>query len=789
MKKFFKRLFWACVALAFIVCLLATVLLVYLEAGLPNVKTLKDVQLQQPLRIYTADDQLIAEYGAKRRIPVTLDQIPKMMIDASLATEDERFYSHGGIDIWGLGRAALVLVTTGRKAQGGSTITMQVARNYFLTRKKTYIRKLREILLSMRINHELSKDKVLELYFNKIFYGNRAYGLQAAAFTYYGKPLKQLTVPQMAMLAGLPKAPSTLNPLYNPQAALDRRNHVLTRMRDQGYISKADYQQYVKAPLTASYHGPRVEVKAPYVAAMVQKAMAEKYGQDAYEKGLDVYTTINSADQLAANQAVFTGEMQYDRRHGYRGVLKSFGTKVPDDLTAWQDALQKIKTVNRLQPAVVIGLADQSATIMLANGKLETIPWAGLSWARKQYMKNGQEYLAPKPNAASDILALGDVIFTYKTTHGWLAEVPAAEAVLIAMHPENGAIKALVGGFSYASSQFNRATQANRQPGSSFKPFIYSAALDKGFTLASMLNDAPVVLEDNDQLWRPENDTRKFYGMTSLKEALMQSRNLVSIRLLQLIGIPYAIDYATRFGFQRDQLPNSLSLALGTASVTPMQMLTGYAVFANGGYKVVPHLIDHVTMNDTQTIYQANLPQACEACLTDAQATPPDNVAPQVITPQNAYLMTLAMQDVIKHGTAQTALSLKRDDLAGKTGTTNDKRDAWFSGYNHDLVATAWMGFDSPRPLYEFGNQAALPIWIDFMGKALDGAPESVMPEPPGLVRVKINPKTGALAAPGEADAVFETFRQNDVPAQSSDSVAPSADSNQVKETLEQQVY
>lgn len=789
MKAIFKRIFWVCVSLAFIGFLVGTVFLVYLELGLPNVQTLKNVQLQEPLRIYSADGKLIAQYGAERRRPVTLDEVPKKMIEATLATEDERYYSHGGIDIWGLGRAALVLITTGHKAQGGSTITMQVARNYFLTRKKTYTRKIREILLSFKINHVLSKDKVLELYFNKIFYGNRAYGAQAAAYTYYGKPLKDLSVPELAVLAGLPKAPSTLNPIYNPQAALDRRNHVLTRMHDQGYISDDEYKAYIKTPLTASLHGPHIQLKAPYVAAMVQQAMVDKYGEDAYSKGFRVYTTIDSHDQDAANRAVFEGEMHYMRRHGYLGPNQNFGQTVPDDLTAWQDRLQKIRTVNLLQPAVVIGLADQKATVMLKTGDLVTIPWSGLSWARKQYFENGQEYLAPKPDSASDILKVGDVVWIYQGQHWWLAQNPKAQAALVAMNPENGAVKALVGGFSYGDSKFNRVVQAYRQPGSSFKPFIYSAALEKGFSLSSMINDAPVVMESDNQVWRPENDTRKFYGMTSLKEALMQSRNLVSIRLLQLIGIPYALDYATRFGFQREQMPDSLSLALGTASVTPMQMALGYSLFANGGYRVVPHLIHKVVLNTGDTIYQADLPLSCEACIGDPNAAPPQNLAPQMITPQNAYLMTMAMQDVINNGTAKAALSLNRTDLAGKTGTTNDKRDAWFCGFNHHLVATAWMGFDNNQPLYEFGNQAALPIWIDFMRAALKNEPESVMPEPLGLVRVKINPKTGMLATPGEADAVFSTFRENNVPQQSGGSNVSGSDSSGVKETLEQQVY
>lgn len=789
MRTWLKKIAWFILGLIFVCFIIGLVFIVYIEAELPDVNTLKNVQLQVPLRIYSADNKLIAEYGVERRNPVTLEQIPKKLINATLATEDERYYSHGGVDFWGLGRAALVLITTGHKAQGGSTITMQVARNYFLTRKKTYMRKIREILLAFKIDHNLSKNDVLILYFNKIFYGNRAYGVAAASHTYYGEKLNQLTLPQIAMIAGLPKAPSTLNPLYNPDAALSRRNHVLTRMHDRHFITDSEYQQAMHTPITASYHGPKIEVNAPYVASMIQQAMEQKYGQDIYDKGLDVYTTINSQDQQAANQSIFNGVLNYDRRHGYRGTSKSLGSSVPNDLTDWQNSLQKANPINGLLTAAIIGLNDKNATALLSNGQIMKISWSGLSWARKQYFKNGQEYLANKPTQASDILKIGDVVRVYKQKHWWLAQFPQVEAAIVALNPHNGAIKALVGGFNYNKSKFNRITQAYRQPGSSFKPFIYSAALAKGYTLSSMINDAPVVLENNDQFWRPQNDTRKFYGMTSLENALMQSRNLVSIRLLSLIGIPYAINYSTRFGFKPEELPKSLSLALGTASVTPLQMAKGYAVFANGGYRVTPHLINKVNA-DGNTIYQANLPLACDACIANPKAAPPNSTAPQVITPQNAYLMTIAMKAVIQSesGTGTPAKALKRHDLAGKTGTTNDKRDAWFSGYNNDIVSTAWMGFDTPRSLYEFGNQAALPIWIDFMRNALKGTPIANMPEPTGLVSVRINPKTGMLASPGEDDASFAIFRQQYAPTQTSANTS-SSHTDRVKETLEQQIY
>ncbi len=771
--------------------------IIYFELQLPNVQSLKDVHLQVPLRIFSDNNKLIEEYGAKRRRPVSLKQIPANLVDATLATEDQRYYYHSGVDLLGLMRAAVVLVLTGKKEQGGSTITMQVARNYFLTRRKTFTRKIKEILLAYKIDHALSKDKVLELYFNKIFYGNHAYGVSAAAEVYYGKPLGQLNLPQCAMLAGLPQAPSYLNPIANPKAAIKRRAHVLGRMLEQGYITTQQYDAANNAPITAKYHDLKIAVKAPYVAETIRNEMVEEYGRAAYTKGLNVYTTINPEMQADANQALRQGVLAYDKRHGYRGPSENLGHTVPTDLSEWLKALHTIPTINTLQAAAVVAINDQNKTItaLLANDKQVIIPWRGMKWARAQFFRGGQEYLGTKPTKPSDIVSIGDVIRTNQQGKTWvLSQVPQAEAALVALDPQNGAILSLVGGFNYQESNFNRVIQAYRQPGSSFKPFIYSAALAKGFTLASLLNDAPVVMPSDNEagLWRPENDTRKFYGLTSLKVALMQSRNLVSIRLLQLIGIPYAIDYATRFGIKPNQMPQGLSLALGTASVTPLQMAAGYAVFANGGYRITPHLINHITNSSGQTIFSTQTPIVCSTNQTSANIT--DNLsntttrpcAEQVITPQNAFLMTQAMKAVITSGTGRAALILHRPDLAGKTGTTNKKFDAWFSGFNHHLVATAWMGFDQPRSLYEYGDQAALPIWINFMGKALKGTPESNLPEPAGIVSVRIDPKTGKAATPATHHAIFEYFRKQYAPEQPTyNSTSDSSDAN----TLEQEIY
>lgn len=721
---------------------------IILESRLPDVETLKNVQFQTPLRIYTHDGKLIGEYGEKRRIPVTLDQVPKQLIQAVLATEDQRFFEHAGVDIYGLLRAGWSLIATGNKSQGGSTITMQVARNFFLSRKKTFSRKFNEILLAIKIERELSKHKILELYLNKIYFGNRAYGVAAAAYVYYGKSLDKLNLSQLAMIAGLPKAPSAHNPIKNPPAALKRRNHVLRRMYEVDYITLQQYQLASRAPVTATYHGAKSKLHAPYVAEMVRHALVDHYGNDAYTKGFQIYTGIDSTLQLAANKAVRDALLAYDQRHGYRGPEDSFGI-FTGDLDSWQKRLSKISDVNKLEPAIVISVQENSLTVMRKNGELITIPSAGLSWVKKQ-LKN------------KSLIEIGDVIRINQLKDYWqLAQIPQVEGALVSLDPKDGTIKALVGGFNFRRSNFNRVVQATRQPGSSFKPFIYSAALAKGYTLASIINDAPIVLDDpgENALWRPQNDTKRFYGPTRLRIGLIRSRNLVSVRLLENINVPYAVQYVSRFGFDPKHLPKTLSLALGSALVTPLEMAAGYAVFANLGHRVTPYLIQRIANPYDHTIYQASPPTVCHDCPADDPTT-----AKQVITPQVSYLMNIAMQDVIKHGTGRGALVLKRNDLAGKTGTTNDQFDAWFSGYNADLVTTAWVGFDKPRSLLEYGAKAALPMWIDFMRSALKGKPHHSVAQPPGIVSVRINPKTGLLAKTGEPNSIFEYFRNENAP-------------------------
>lgn len=746
--------------------LLCTVLVVgvlyYMEYELPDIDALNTVQLQVPLQVFTQDKKLIATFGEKRRIPIPYDQIPQPLIQAVLATEDQRYFQHAGVDIQGLGRAAVQLILTGRKLQGGSTITMQVARSFYLTRHKTFGRKLREILLAIKIEHRLKKEKILELYLNKVFLGNRAYGVAAAAEVYYGKHLDQLTIDQYAMLAGLPKAPSTLNPLANPKAAQRRRDHVLTRMHDQGYIDDATYNKAINAPLNASYHDLQTEVKAPYVAELVREQLEQMYGDSIYTDGFRVYTTIDSQLQYAANAAVKDNLLAYDQRHGYRGAEKNLGIPSVDNMESWEQQLRKMPVINGLEPAAVVEMTPQTLTVLRPNGSLAVISWNGLSWARKQI---NADYLGPKPRSTAQIAQLGDVIRIISTPQGFqLAQMPKAEAGLVAISPQNGAILAMTGGFDYQTSKFNRITHAQRQPGSSFKPFIYSAAFEKGYTLATVINDAPIVIENpsDNSLWRPQNDSHKFYGPTRLRTAIIESRNLVTIRILALMGLPYALDYVQRFGFTRTQLPPGLSLALGTALVTPLQLAQAYAVFANGGLRVVPYAIDNIRNSQDEVIYQAKPLIACTAnCKKDAA------IAPRVLSTQNTYLVTSALRDVIQRGTAKLAKNLGRKDLAGKTGTTQNQVDAWFAGYSPDIVAVSWMGFDLPQSLHEYGNKAALPMWMQFIQSALKDKPERPLEQPQGIVSIRIDPATGRRAATDDSSAMFEYFMLPYVPGQS----------------------
>jgi penicillin-binding protein 1A len=770
----------------------------YLEPKLPSIDTLKDVQLQVPLRIYSSDHLLIAEFGEKRREPLRYEEVPKQMIQAFLAAEDDRFFVHPGVDYQGIVRAAIQLLLTGERRQGGSTITMQVARNFFLSSKKTYSRKLNEIFLALKIERMLTKQEILELYLNKIYLGHRAYGVGAAALVYYGKPVDKLELSEIAMVAGLPKAPSRYNPITNPQRALIRRNYVLGRMLDLDFISRAEYDLAMEKGITAKLHTAPSEVEAPYVAEMARAEAVNRYGLDAYTNGYSITTTIDSHLQTAANQALRQAIQAYDKRHGYRGVAGHMEIRDTTSEQEMLDALAQQPDAADLTKAVVTKVGEQSAEVFTQQGERLTLDWNALKWA-SAYVNHDVKQAPPKQ--ASEILSTGDQIYLYREVPDdgepflRLAQVPEVAGALVAIAPDNGAIKSLVGGYDFYQSKFNRVIQAKRQPGSGFKAFIYSAALEAGFTPASIINDAPVVFEDNalEAAWRPENYSGKFFGPTRLRYGLTHSRNLVSIRLLRKMGVEFAIRYASRFGFDTRDLPHDLSLALGSGAVSPLQMGTGYTVLANGGYYVPPHIIDSIYNDKGEVLYQANPVQVCDAQMLEAfnqqqetdkaaiktnavdsppseqaesQSKQPLRCAKRAISEQNQYLMNSMLRDVIQYGTGRRARVLGRKDIAGKTGTTNDQRDAWFNGFNYHMVAITWLGFDNVDPLGrgEVGGTAALPAWIDFMRVALNGIKEKVPEMPPGMVTMKIDVDTGQPVGAGDSNAMFEVFEAKNAP-------------------------
>lgn len=761
MAFFWRKGLWALMSLFFLLLVATSLLYLYLESQLPNVDSLKTVQLQVPLQIFSKDGKLIQEYGEKKRIPLTYEEIPPTLVHALIATEDQRFFEHPGVDVLGLGRAAVRMLKTGTKSQGGSTITMQVARNFFLTRKKTFLRKFNEILLAIKIDRELDKEKILELYLNRVYLGNRAYGVGAAAMVYYGKSLKELNLSELAMIAGLPQAPSTQNPIANPIAAKKRRDHVLERLLEERYITEEEYHNAINQPVTAKYHGTNIEVSAPFVAEMIRQSLYDNFGPEAYTKGYKVYTTVDGTLQSAANASVEKNLMAYDHRHGYRGPSANIGAKDSQSALIRQKILAQYPVLNTLIPAVITEVKAKEAIAVLQDGQTVVIPWEGLAWARPA-LKNG--WVGKSPLKAAQIVAVGDVVHVRSTEHHWeLTQVPDAESALIALDPNNGAIQALVGGFNFQKSKFNRATQSSRQPGSSFKPFVYAAALNNGYNLATLINDAPIVVDDPSQpnLWRPHNVNLKFNGPTRLKQALVQSKNLVSIRILDDIGINYTVDFLTRFGFNKKALPKGLSLALGSLSISPMDLTAAYAVFANGGFKVEPYLIDHITDTDGKVILQAKPTVVCNPC---DQKVDTSSLAPRVLPEDITFLMNSTLKDVIQHGTARAARVLNRHDIAGKTGTTNDQVDSWFAGFNTNLVVTAWIGFDTPKSLHEYAAGLALPLWIDFMKTALKGKPETELAQPDNVVAVRIDPNSGLLAKPNQDNGIIEYFRDNEVP-------------------------
>ena len=812
-----------------------TILWLIIVPSLPSVDALRDVELQVPLRIYSADDKLITTVGEQRRIPLKVDEIPLRLKQAFLAAEDDNFYGHPGIDWRGTLRGVFgyVRYLGQRRVPGGSTITQQVARRFYLSNEFSVTRKVREIFLAMKIERELTKDEILELYLNKEFLGHRAYGVGAAAQIYYGKTVDELTIAQMAMIAGLPQRPSVVNPVTNPGFALDRRNYVLDRMLDEGFIDVGEYETAMAEPDRARLHGPQAELDAPWIAEIARQQAVERFGANAaYTRGYTIVTTAESRLQEAADRAVREGLNDYDRRHGWRGPERELDPALLGDRQALLEELGNARTVGDLEPAIVLESGPESATLLAVGGREVELALANVEWARDHLGRNA---LGARPKTVDEVLDPGDLVRLRASDDGpRLAQVPEAQAALVSLKPDTGAVVALVGGLDFGASQFNRATQSRRQPGSAFKPFIYAAALDNGYTPASLVNDAPIVFDDPSQerTWKPMNFSERFFGPTRLREAMIHSRNLISVRIVMDLGVQPTIDYVTDFGFQRSQIPNGPSMALGSASITPLDLAAAYAVFANGGFDIDPYFIHAIIDDQGRELPLLPRPLACRECEdgnaggnssragrttgsgTQAQAvgraqreapreldlgleTPDvdgessdraddpeerpgnDDDAPEelhgppvpvyaarVIKPQTAWLIRSMMGDVITSGTGRRALALGRDDLAGKTGTTNDQRDTWFSGFNSALVTTVWVGLDSNESLgeYEQGGRTALPIWVDYMQVALEDVPEQAEPVPVGIVEASIDPDSGLRVRPGTPGAVREWFPAGNLP-------------------------
>ncbi|PKM07206.1 MAG: penicillin-binding protein 1A [Gammaproteobacteria bacterium HGW-Gammaproteobacteria-4] len=763
---------------------------------LPDVQVLRNTEMQVPLTVYSREGKLIAQFGETRRYPARIEDIPEQIKQAFIATEDARFYEHSGIDARGIARAVWLLATTsGRRVPGGSTITQQVARQFFLSSEYSYSRKLTEIFLALKMERELSKDEILELYLNKSFFGNRAYGIAAAAEFYYGKPLDRLSLAEAATLASIPKFPSSGNPISNPERALIRRNYVLARMLENGFIDKAQLEQAQREVQSAAPHEPPIEVEAPYLAEMVREAVVERYGPDALTSGLKVYTSIAASEQLAGNQAVYDALAAYDRRHGWRGAEAHWPLDAAPDHSALAKRLRDLGPVANLLPALVLQSDAGTASLLLGNGERVALNLKSVSWAAKYLSEHSR---GPVPKRVDQVLAAGDVVrlIADGDSHS-LAQIPKAQAALVALDPEDGGIRTLVGGFSFARSKFNRVTQSQRQPGSSFKPFVYASAFERGFTPASVVLDAPVVFrqqgldaDGEEKVWQPQNFNQNFSGPMRLREAMVTSRNLVSVRLLDAIGVNYARRFIQRFGFSAQSLPEDLSLALGTSSVPPLQLARGYAVFANGGFLIDPWFIERIENRDGVTLYQSHPATACRNCpqrmaqekasgtqaggfdlggntrqTTETVGPPSQMLAPRVVEERTVYLVGSLMRDVVRRGTGRGAMVLGRNDLAGKTGTTNDYRDAWFSGFGGGIVTTAWVGMDDFGSLGrgELGGPTALPAWIGFMRTALADRPEVIPPLPTGVVTAWVDRDTGLLAAPGSPDAIAEFFKLEDI--------------------------
>ncbi|NDL64474.1 peptidoglycan glycosyltransferase/peptidoglycan DD-transpeptidase MrcA [Acerihabitans arboris] len=789
----------------------------YIEPQLPDVATLKDIRLQTPMQVYSADGELIAQFGEKRRIPLKLDQIPPELVHAFVATEDSRFYEHHGVDPVGIMRAASIALMSGHASQGASTITQQLARNFFLSPERTLIRKIKEAFLAIRIEQMLTKDEIIELYLNKIYLGYRAYGVGAAAQVYFGKNVDRLTLSEMAVIAGLPKAPSTFNPLYSHERALARRNFVLSRMLDENFITREQFEQARDTELVANYHAPQIAFSAPYVSEMVRQDMMKRYGENAYTDGYKVYTTITKKLQLAAQDAVRNNVIDYDIRHGYRGpsnVLWKVGEMAWDQKHI-VDTLKTLPVYGPLFPAVATQSDAEQATAVMADGSTIALPMAGVRWAR---LFKTDTLQGPLPRKVSDVVQPGQQIWVRKVGDiWWLAQVPDVNSALVSINPQDGSVKALVGGFDFNQSKFNRVTQSLRQVGSNIKPFLYTAAMDKGLTLATILNDVPISRWDAGagSDWRPKNSPPTYDGPIRLRQGLGQSKNVMMVRAMRAMGVDYAAEYLLRFGFPAQNIVHTESLALGSAAFTPLQMVRGYSVLSNGGYLVDPYLITKIQDETGHTLFEAKPKVVCDTCdlpviygdtnksavLSDdsmenvAVSRQPDNApavpmprletvspaqaaadgsqlyAPHVISTPLAFLIHDALNSNIFGepgwmGTGWRAgKDLKRHDIGGKTGTTNDSKDAWFSGYGPQTVTTVWIGFDDHRRNLgratasgaisdqisggEGGAKSAQPAWDDYMKVALEGIPEEKIAPPPGIVTVSIDKSSGKLSDGG----------------------------------------
>lgn len=845
----------------------------YVKTDLPSVESLKDVRLQTPMKIYTQDGQLISQYGVKRRIPVTIDDVPQQLIHAILATEDSRFYDHDGIDPIGMVRALINLIVTGEKGQGGSTLTMQIARGFFLSREKTYIRKIKEVFIAWHIEQTLTKNEILTLYLNKIELGHRAFGFGAAAQVYYGASLTELNLAQIATLAGLPQAPSVLNPISRPERSLERRRIVLLRMLDEGYITREEFKIARDEPVTASKHGAEIDFSAPYLADIIYNEMVQLYGKEEAETGgYQVYATVPAKLQQAAQRALIQNIHDYDERHGYRGIITNldelyqlwqFETEQTDTFVPEQtpvdnieldtdvkiqsaserllnslpfsvllDVLAQVDPVTPLEPAIVMALAEQSMQVLNQQGEMLTIDWPGFAWARPYINDQRQGAI---PTRASDIVQIGDVVYVRQVADSglYLSQLPEVSSAFVALDPNDGAVQAVVGGYNFYQSQFNRATQAKRQVGSNIKPFVYSAALENGYTIASVINDAPINQWDASSgiAWRPQNSPPVYDGPIRMRQALGKSKNVVSVRLLRAVGIENTARHIAKFGFDLDDIPRDETLSLGSGSHSPLEVVTGIATIANGGFAVTPYFIHKITNDAGDIIFQANMPSACEDCRakvdkpkpvvdkngniatleallakelsnidTAIEHQPAEKVipAPRVISAQNAFLVSQMMRSAVRAngswnnktywlGTGWRARNLlQRTDIGGKTGTTNDSRDTWFSGFAPGLVATSWVGFDdSARQLGrtsrnqnlinlnpskfnwvgnglfggEDGAKAAQPAWIRFMQVALAGVPEASTQVPDGITQVRIDRTTGKLTDRTDHTSMFEYFQ------------------------------